>query len=350
MSLVINYRVASGQSDNATTTSYIMQDILDILGGETNTANLSSACNTGSTTISGTLPSQYSVASSTIRTNGTSFVYLNKKHGNATVNHPFARRILISMSESYSYISLFSSSGTNGTPNSATTSGYMNTYTGTNPNPRWDYSPNLLFIFTPETMVYHIDNTTGNAGCQVVFDYKETDMDKWVYDNTNALHCPTAIMGTYFYNSYNTSQAAHATYDVIWVGTTTCYRRVDPTQITTRSTVYDILYGNGFTSGDDNERLTISPRPWTHRYLGIAGTDNIALLRRVSIEDNGWDNWCEFNDATNFYRSSDNLGNAGQSYTIGSDTYVMFPMHKTGFGSDIDHVNNSRNACYMVRL
>ena len=61
-------------------------------------------------------------------------------------------------------------------------------------------------------------------------------------------------------------------------------------------------------------------------------------------------------DALNFYRIADNVGNSGDTFTVGSDTYGIIVMHKCGDGASTSNPGyanspgNTRNACYAVKI
>ena len=347
MGLLLNYYVKPGVSDNDTTCAGILNDIQGVINGTiTNPADFTYANNDGSTTITGTMPSQYNTTSRSGQT-----LYFKKDHSGADATYAMKRTIGIYMKDTTTYLRMGNKSGGNWVPyNSLPTNsghGVVSNSTTEKFNVRWAESPQITMIFTPETFVFTVID--GDIACvYVVWDYQETEMDKHNYLNVYGEHCPTMCTTSWFENGFQTNRIQHLD-NILCHHTTSWVKRNTQTSYSV-NTQYSELYGSGYSRADDNANLTISPAPYTHRYIGVVGATNYAVLRRVGIEDNGWEDYPEFNDSKNFYRTSDDIGYTGDTVTIGSDTYALFTLHKTGFGSDFDNTATTRNAQYLVRL
>ena len=362
MGVILQYKTIPSIANNITTQNAIFSDIQKVFSGTYTSKNSfnSSYCDIANSTLTGTMPTEYSAIETATNNGSYAYFYFKKAHKNQST---MKKQYYLSASSSGSYTRMGfgkEDSKSNWSPHGSapTTNGNITASSTINMAPSSGIT--YTFFITAETLAFHVtDDQT--AGAQVFWDYQDTAMDTYVKANIEPTHCPTAVFAASTYSYYNSTSVA-TTSDAMQAGLTTFYRPDTMTAYHTPgasgSNYWDVNSGfNMDYAGQHTSNFwTISPAPWSPHYLGAAGADQISVMKRVGWQQNGQTVLPTIGDALNFYRLSDNVGNSGDTFTVGSDTYGIIVMHKCGDGASTTHPGyanspaNTRNACYAVKI
>lgn len=363
MGLILQYKTIPSVANDMTTAMAVWSDIQKVFSGTYTSKNSfnGSYCDITNTTLTGTMPSQYSDVQAAANNGSYVWFYFKKAHKNQPT---MKKHYYMGIGGTGNYLRFSfgkEDAYTNWSPagNVATGSGNFNSSTalnGMSPSTGMTYT----FFITAETLSCHATNDQ-NAGATVFWDYQDTDMDTYVKANIEPKHCPTACFSAVT-NSYYNSTSVASTGDTLGAYLTTYY---DPSNMSAYhyagaagSNYWDVNSGFNMdlNSQHDGVYWCISPAPWSPHYLSQAGIDQISVMKRVGWQQNARTSLPPIGDALNFYRIADNAGNTGDTFTVGSDTYGIIVMHKCGDGASTanpgyaNSPGNTRNACYAVKI
>jgi len=362
MGVILQYKTIPSITNDINTQTAIFSDIQKVFSGTYTSKNSfnSSYCDIANSTLTGTMPTEYSAITLATNNGSYAYFYFKKAHKNQSTMKKqyfmgsrydgYATRLAFGKEDAY----------TNWAPSATAPTGNGNITSSTpismNPGNGITYT----FFITAETLAFHVtDDQT--AGAQVFWDYQDTAMDTYVKANIETKHCPTACFAAVTHSYYNSTSVA-TTSDTLGAFLTTYY---DPATLLayhnaggSAANYWDVNSGFNMDYGGQHNGgfWTISPAPWSPHYLGVAGADQISVMKRVGWQQNGQTTIPTIGDALNFYRLSDNVGNSGDTFTVGSDTYGIIVMHKCGDGASTVNAGyanspaNTRNACYAVKI
>ena len=362
MGVILQYKTIPSITNDITTQNAIFSDIQKVFSGTYTSKNSfnSSYCDIANSTLTGTMPTEYSAITSATNNGSYAYFYFKKAHKNqSTMKKQY---FMGSRYDGYATRLTFGKedAGTNWAPSATAPTGNGNITSSTVVSMNPGNGVTYTFFITAETLAFHVtDDQT--AGAQVFWDYQDTAMDTYVKANIETTHCPTACFAAVTNTYYNSTSVA-STQDTLGAFLTTYYNPATMLAYhnsgASATNYWDVNSGfNMDYSGQHNGGFwTISPAPWSPHYLGVAGADQISVMKRVGWQQNGQINIPTIGDALNFYRLSDNVGNSGDTFTVGSDTYGIIVMHKCGDGASTANVGytnspaNTRNACYAVKI
>jgi hypothetical protein len=362
MGVILQYKTIPSITNNITTQNAIFTDIQKVFSGTYTSKNSfnSSYCDIANSTLTGTMPTEYSAIETATNNGSYAYFYFKKAHKNQPT---MKKHYYLSANSSGGYTRLAfgkEDSKSNWSPYNTTPTGGGRITQATQVNMAPSNGITYTFFISAETLAFHVtDDQT--AGAQVFWDYQDTAMDTYVKANIEPTHCPTACFAAVTHSYYNSTSVA-VTSDTMQAALTTFYRPDSMAAYNTtgssNNSYWDVNSGFNMDYGNQHNGnyWTISPAPWSPHYLGVAGADQISVMKRVGWQQNGNTVVPPIGDALNFYRIADNVGNSGDTFTVGSDTYGIIVMHKCGDGASTSNPGyanspgNTRNACYAVKI
>ena len=358
--MFVKYRIKGGISDTDNLShNKILADWASIMNGthtttsdfDTDVADVSSCEFVGSANT--TIYNDITTNSCTTATDE-GWLAVRKRHHHYLTdsNYDMARNIRVGISPNSSDnagVLVGTKGNTNFRPASSTSFGTVMT---PEVNTQLSIQPTFYFYVSDYFFMWQMYNDQGNQSAWGgVLDYEVSNHDKYVYDDIDSNYSAQYTWCGSMAAEFNTQQGSSTQYDCEWFGRQNYYAN-DGTIFThnawSTTTQADLW---GLQDAESHTNSFLFPQNQRRIYAAPLSTGDVShqLIPLIAIPQGG-------NDKSDpvipkfpyVWRTTDDIGNPGQTITFDGIDYVVMMGNKTA-GSSITDVDRYANACYLFQ-